>query len=104
MLAWGEHKAENVARAVTPFLGPVLENYLKTVEGPYSPDTLIQISDRLLDRTPPKSDQRKYVFSKIAQKFLSTDYLGKEVVYTHVAEKYMIKNGSLGLCYGGSQF
>jgi len=79
----------------TPFLGPVLENYLKTVEGPYSPDTLILISDRLLDRTPPKSDQRKYVFSKIAQKFLSTDYLGKEVVYTHVAEKYMIKNMAL---------
>jgi thioredoxin-related protein len=35
------------------------------------------------------------VFSKIAQKFLSTDYLGKEVVYTHVAEKYMIKNMAL---------
>lgn len=79
----------------TPFLGPVLENYLKTVEGPYSPDTLIQIADRLLDRTPPKSDQRKYVFSKIAQKFLTTEFLGKEVVYTHVAEKYMIRNAAL---------
>ncbi|WP_081681393.1 DUF4369 domain-containing protein [Flectobacillus major] len=92
-----KHFFDNVAlsdeRMVrTPFLGNLFANYLKTLESSFDPDTVIQIADYIIDKTPPRTEIRKYVVGKFAQKFIASDFMGKEGIYTHVAEKYILSD------------
>jgi hypothetical protein len=75
----------------TPFLGKKMETYLKNV-GYFEPDTIIQIADAIIEKTPRKTDLRKYIVGKFAQKFIAPEIMGRENVYIHVAEKYIIKD------------
>ena len=75
----------------TPFLGKKMEAYLKNISY-FEPDTIIQIADAIIEKTPRKTDLRKYIVGKFAQKFIAPDIMGRENVYIHVAEKYIIKD------------
>ena len=79
----------------TPFLGDRLDSYLKNIVY-YEPDTIIQIADALIQKTPRKTDLRKYMVGKFAQKFIASDIMGREGVYIHVVEKYMLADPESG--------
>ena len=79
----------------TPFVGKKMDNYLKNISF-FEPDTIIQIADAIIEKTPRKSDLRKYVVGKFAQKFITPEIMGREGVYIHVAEKYIIKDVDSG--------
>ena len=79
----------------TPFLGKKMEAYLKNISY-FEPDTINQIADAIIERTPRKTDLRKYIVGKFAQKFIAADIMGRENVYIHVAEKYIIKDPDSG--------
>ena len=75
----------------TPFVGKKIDTYLKNISF-FEPDTIIQIADVIIEKTPRKSDLRKYIVGKFAQKFIAPEIMGREGVYIHVAEKYIIKD------------
>ena len=79
----------------TPFVGKKMDTYLKNISF-FEPDTIIQIADNIIEKTPRKSDLRKYVVGKFAQKFIAPEIMGREGVYIHVAEKYIIKDVDSG--------
>ena len=79
----------------TPFVGKKMDTYLKNISF-FEPDTIIQIADLIIAKTPRKSDLRKYVVGKFAQKFIAPEIMGREGVYIHVAEKYIIKDVDSG--------
>ena len=79
----------------TPFLGKKMESYLKNISY-FEPDTIIQIADTIIEKTPRKTDLRKYIVGKFAQKFIAPEIMGRENVYIHVAEKYIIKDPESG--------
>lgn len=79
----------------TPFLGDRIDSYLKNITY-YEPDTIIQIADALIQKTPRKTDLRKYMVGKFAQKFIASDIMGREGVYIHVVEKYMLTDPESG--------
>jgi hypothetical protein len=79
----------------TPFLGKKMETYLKNISY-FEPDTIIQIADAIIEKTPHKTDLRKYMVGKFAQKFIAPEIMGRENVYIHVAEKYIIKDPESG--------
>jgi thioredoxin-related protein len=73
----------------TPFIGKKMDTYLTNISY-FEPDTIIKIADAIIGKTPPKSDLRKYIVGKIAQKFIAPEIMGRENAYIHVAEKYII--------------
>ena len=79
----------------TPFLGKKMETYLKNIAY-FEPDTIIQIANSIIEKTPRKTDLRKYIVGKFAQKFIAPEIMGRENVYIHVAEKYIIKDPESG--------
>lgn len=79
----------------TPFVSKKMDTYLKNISF-FEPDTIIQIADAIIEKTPRKSDLRKYVVGKFAQKFIAPEIMGRENVYIHVAEKYIIKDVDSG--------
>jgi len=79
----------------TPFLGKKMDAYFKNIAF-FEPDTIIQIADAVIEKTPRKSDLRKYVVGKFAQKFIAPEIMGREGVYIHVAEKYIINDPESG--------
>jgi hypothetical protein len=70
-----------------------MDSYLKNINY-FEPDTIIQIADNIIGKTPPKSDLRKSVVAKFAQFFITSEIMGREVVYIHVADKYIINDPS----------
>lgn len=79
----------------TPFVGKKMDAYLKNISY-FESDTIIQIADAIIEKTPRKTDLRKYVVGKFAQKFIAPDIMGREDVYIHVAEKYIINDPESG--------
>jgi Domain of unknown function (DUF5106)/Thioredoxin-like/Domain of unknown function (DUF4369) len=79
----------------TPFLGKKMETYLKNISY-FEPDTIIQIAEAIIGKTPRKTDLRKYIVGKFAQKFIAAEIMGRENVYIHVAEKYIINEPDAG--------
>ena len=79
----------------TPFLGKKMETYLKNISY-FEPDTIIQIANSIIEKTPRKTDLRKYIVGKFAQKFIAPEIMGRENVYIHVAEKYIINDPESG--------
>ncbi|MEA5460749.1 DUF5106 domain-containing protein [Arcicella sp. LKC2W] len=79
----------------TPFIGKKMDTYLQNISY-FEPDTIIQIADAIIGKTPYKSDLRKYVVGKFAQKFIAPEIMGREGAYIHVAEKYIINEPESG--------
>lgn len=79
----------------TPFLGKKMDMYLKNISF-FEPDSIIQIANTIIEKTPRKSDLRKYVVGKFAQKFIAPEIMGREGVYIYVAEKFIIKDAESG--------
>jgi Domain of unknown function (DUF5106)/Domain of unknown function (DUF4369)/Thioredoxin-like len=79
----------------TPFIGKRMDAYLKNISY-FESDTIIQIAENIINQTPRKSDLRKYVVGKFAQKFIAAEIMGRENVYIHVAEKYIINDPDSG--------
>ncbi len=79
----------------TPFVGKRMDMYLKNISY-FESDTIIQIAENIIKQTPLKSDLRKYVVGKFAQKFIAAEIMGRENVYIHVAEKYIINDPDSG--------
>jgi hypothetical protein len=79
----------------TPFVGKKMDLYLKNISY-FESDTIIQIAENIINQTPRKSDLRKYVVGKFAQKFIAAEIMGRENVYIHVAEKYIINDPESG--------
>lgn len=79
----------------TPFVGKKMDSYLKNISF-FEPDTIIQIAEAIIEKIPRKSDLRKYIVGKFAQKFIAPEVMGREGVYIHVAEKYIIKDPESG--------
>jgi hypothetical protein len=79
----------------TPFIGKRMDSYLKNISY-FESDTIIQIAENIINQTTRKSDLRKYVVGKFAQKFIAAEIMGRENVYIHVAEKYIINDPESG--------
>ncbi len=79
----------------TPFIGKRMDAYLKNISY-FESDTIIQIAENIINQTPKKSDLRKYMVGKFAQKFIAAEIMGRENVYIHVAEKYIIGDPESG--------
>ncbi|PWK26742.1 uncharacterized protein DUF4369 [Arcicella aurantiaca] len=79
----------------TPFIGKKMDTYLQNISY-FEPDTIIQIADALIEKTPRKTDLRKYIVGKFAQKFIAAEIMGREEAYIHIAEKYIINDPESG--------
>ncbi|MFN3852533.1 MAG: thioredoxin-like domain-containing protein [Spirosomataceae bacterium] len=78
----------------TPIIENMFDNFLNNVSY-YEPDTIIKLADNLLIKTKPKSDFRKYLLLKFGQKYIMPDLLGRDKVYIHIAEKYILAEPDL---------
>lgn len=78
----------------TPVIENMFDNFLDNVSY-YEPDTIIRLADNLLAKTKPKSDFRKYLLLKFGQKYIMPDLLGRDKVYIHIAEKYILAEPDL---------
>lgn len=73
----------------TPIIDNALQYYIDNIS--YSePDTIIKYVDEVLAKTKPNSDFRKVIIMKFGQAFISHNLLGRDKVYVHIAEKYII--------------
>jgi peroxiredoxin len=74
----------------TNLLDNAFDSYLKNIAINNSPDEIIALAEKLIARTQPKSELRKYIIIKFGNKFIAPDVLGCDKVYTEIAKKYII--------------
>jgi peroxiredoxin len=74
----------------TSLLENIFDDYLKNIAFSNSPDEIIALAEKLIARTTPKSELRKYVVIKFGNKFIAPEVLGCDKVYTEIAKKYII--------------
>ncbi len=73
----------------TPILENAFDYYMGNIM--YSdPDTIIKYADEVIAKTKLNSEFRKLIILKFGQKFIAPDLLGRDKVYIHIAEKYII--------------
>jgi peroxiredoxin len=74
----------------TTLLENIFDDYLKNIAFSNSPDEIIALAEKLIARTKPKSELRKFVVIKFGNKFIAPEVLGCDKVYTEIAKKYII--------------
>ncbi len=74
----------------TTLFDNIFDDYLKNIAFSNSPDEIIALADKLLARTKPNSEIRKYIVIKFGNKFIAPEVLGCDKVYTEIAKKYII--------------
>jgi peroxiredoxin len=74
----------------TSILDKFFDTYLQEIAYNNSPDEIIALAEKLINRTKPKSELRKFVVVKFASKFISPEVLGTDKVYTEITKKYII--------------
>lgn len=53
-------------------------------------DSIIKIADGIIDKTPVKSELRKYIVSGFIKSFRPNKAMGNDAIYVHLADKYML--------------
>jgi len=84
-------KDERIVRV--PVFANKFEEYIgKTV--PQYPDTINKLADELIERTDGKNDVFKYLVNTITHKYETSDIMGMDAVFVHMALTYYCPDGS----------
>ena len=76
-----------------PVFGTMCDEYIgRTV--PQVPDTINALSDALINRTDGKNDVFKYMVNTITHKYETSDIMGMDAVFVHMALTYFCPNGA----------
>lgn len=77
----------------TPFFVGRIDTYFDRVLLPV-PDTLIKYTDLLIEKTKPNKMMYQYMLSHLLTKFQSSQIMGMDAVFVHIAEKYYLSGSA----------
>lgn len=77
----------------TPLYEDKIKSYMEKVL-PQIPDTLIAEVDTLLDRTHHNDELFRYMLVTLFNHYVSSQIMGMDAVFVHIAEKYYIPNAT----------
>ncbi len=75
----------------TPVFYNKLNQYMTTVIVPH-PDTIIKESDAIIEKARDNKEVFKYVVSYLTDKYLTSNIMGYDAIFVHLAEKYYMTN------------
>jgi|AntAceMinimDraft_17_1070374.scaffolds.fasta_scaffold00593_1 thiol-disulfide isomerase/thioredoxin len=75
----------------TPVFSNKLNQYMTTVIVPH-PDTIIKESDAIIEKALTNKEIFKYVVSFLTNKYLTSNIMGYDAIFVHLAEKYYMTN------------